>query len=138
MDAEAIDVEFRCGRSSMKPLSVCPITTRAFRLLEWPMMCLEDDRLIPGAIVECSCPEPGVLVFERLLEESPLIHYTCVVSEQLTKNPALQKFLDSLEAQGCLWERVFGGVLSIFYLPSSGIDPAAEIRRIIDFKDSYE
>lgn len=137
MDAEAIDVEFRCGRGSIKPLSVRPISNTAYRLLEWPM-CLEDDLLIPGAIVECSCPEPGVLVYERLREESPLLAYTIVISESLTKNPALQRFLDSLEAKGCMWERVFGGVLSIFYLPSSGVDPEAEIRRIIDSKDPYE
>ncbi len=109
------------------------------RLETDPMSCLfaedEDDlKSLPGLrdLVELEKIGWGAKYrFVQVLRRAQLQKFEFLLSDPETQAEALEPVLSRVMEMGGVWERVFGGVLTIFLPHDSSFDPTEDVRKIL-------
>ena len=99
-----------------------------FRLEDTPIWAnREDDPLHAGDVIEARQLPDGARLFVRVVERSPMRHYSWVVPRIFVESPEYRRFGVAVEAAGGQWQGAFGGVLWAHVPPESAFDPNAEL-----------
>jgi hypothetical protein len=111
-------------------VSLEPLKGNLYRLGTTPLT--DDGGIYLGDIIEAEMQENGVLRYLRVVEASPLRHWSWLLSEKVGASAAFEAFRETIEKQGGIWERYFGGILFIHLPPGTPLDPQEEMKKVIN------
>ncbi len=115
---------------TMLRLSLEPLKGNLYRLGTTPLT--DDGGIYLGDIIEAEMQVDGVLRFLRVVEASPLLHWSWLLPEKVVASAAFEVFRETIEKQGGIWERYFGGIVFIHLPLGTSIDPEEELKKIIN------
>lgn len=107
-----------------------PLKGNVYRLGTTPLT--DDGGIYLGDIIEAEMQENAVLRFLRVVEASPLHHWSWLLPERVVVSAVFEAFRETIEKQGGIWERYFGGILFIHLPPGASVDPQEEMKKIIN------
>jgi len=112
------------------------------RLETDPMSCLfADDETdlesLPdyGDVVELEEIESGKYRFMRVAQRARFQRFEFVLSDPEAQAKALEPLLSRVMEMGGNWERVFGGMLTLFLPQNSRYDPTEDVRKALAASD---
>lgn len=111
-------------------VSLDPLKGNLYRLGTTPLT--DDGGIYLGDVIEAEMQENEVLRFLRVVEASPLHHWSWFLSEKVIESAAFEAFRRAIERQGGIWERYFGGIFIVHLPPGASVDPQEEMKKIIN------
>lgn len=82
-------------------------------------------------IIEADLQSDGALIFRRVVQASDWQNDHFVLNQELYKREELEKVLRAVEAIGGKWERVMGGILTVYLPPESSFDVKEAIDEVV-------
>ncbi len=111
-------------------ISLEPLKGNLHRLGTTPLT--DDGGIYLGDIIEAEMQENGVLHFLRVVEASPLRHWSWLLPEKVVESAAFEAFKGAIEEQGGIWEHYFGGIFIVHLPPGTPLDPQEEMKKVIN------
>jgi hypothetical protein len=105
-------------------LTVTPLGDHRYRLEETPLGW-EGPTMWRGDTIEAEALEDGTLRYLVTVERTSWLHHTWVLAREVVASDALSAFTDTVESEGGVWERAFGGLLIVHLPEGSTFDPEA-------------
>ncbi|MBA2682166.1 MAG: DUF4265 domain-containing protein [Ktedonobacteraceae bacterium] len=126
-ESQEIRLSFEEGWESIE--YVTPLGGNMFRLDATPL--LVDVEVAYGDIIEAELQANGVWRFCRVVTRSPWRHWDWILDKDFVESPAFLAWQQAIEAHGCVWERIFGGVFLVHLPPETDFDPELALEQII-------
>ena len=95
-----------------------------YRLNE-AVMLIEDVGIFD--VIETELIDDSTIKFIRVSESAGWVKYSWAVPKHVAESSALANALTKIEQNDGRWDRVFGGLLTVYIAPESDYDPTGEI-----------
>ena len=134
---ESLEIQLRIpDEEGWEKLYVQPVAPNVYRLEDTPLFTLilansEDDAIHVGDVIEVEPLPDGTHRLVRIVERSPMRHFTWVVASFFSESAEYRRFGAAVKAAGGYWEGAMGGILWVHLPPDSDFDPEAELDRRI-------
>jgi hypothetical protein len=127
---ESVEREIRTETGDSEWLLLTPVGENLFRV--------EESSFVTDAVyrdvIKATETQGGALLFVEIVERSPLITNSWVLSQELIQSDAIQSVLKQITNQGGNWERVFGGGLIVHTSPTTAKEIEEQILCIANHK----
>ena len=111
-------------------VSLEPLKGNLYRLGTTPLT--DDGGIYLGDVIEASLQENGVLHFLRVVEASPLYHWSWFLPKKVVESAAFEAFRRAIEEQSGIWECYFGSTFIVHLPPGTSMDPQEEMKKVIN------
>lgn len=113
--AENVTIQLRFDELGHESAEVVEVAPNRFRLEHTPLFPTES--VYQGDVIEVEDLPDGTYRFLRIVELSPLQHFTWMVPRVFVQSPEYEAFGAAVEAVGGAWEGIMGGVLHVHLPP---------------------
>jgi hypothetical protein len=127
MDDSTIRLRFDGARH--EDIEVTRLRDHQFKLTETPLLATV--AVHAGDVIEAEPLADGTHRFVRVVDRSPMRHFSWVVPRGWFDSPARDAYLERVEAAGGTWEQISGGVLYVHIPSDSAFDAEAEFDRYL-------
>lgn len=106
-------------------------------------MFIEDEEQLQhmphyGDIIEAEVLKPNTLKFVRVIKRANLKRYEMLISQKMAESAKQKEILSKVELEDGYWERLFGGMLTIFVPETSAFDPTEAISCFHEDAEKFE
>lgn len=125
--SESVTIRLRFDELGHEDAEVVEVAPNWFRVEHTPLFPTEP--VYRGDIIEVERLPDGTCRFVRIVEPSPLQHFTWMVPRSFVESSEYEAFGAAVEAVGGAWEGIMGGVLHVHVPPEHVAAIASELDR---------